>query len=692
MNLPTFVARTFVFCLLFSALQTRAQQAVQYEQLSFEAAMAKAQKEKKIIFVDVQRDKPSEFDAQVAANVFPTDSIASFFKKHCIAIKINMHTEEGKKFAPRLAMLMYPAYVFYAGTGDQLEYTNAAVVAKDPGVLMAKARTSLAVDQQKTANSRSISFTKDSWAALLAKAKKENKLIFLDAHTEWCRPCIMMAKNVFTLNNVADFYNKNFINTEMDMEKGEGPALAKKYAIRAYPSFLFIDGDGKLVSRDGGYQEADAFIKAGQTALDKKVKPAGEAGFVMPVALTLPSKGSKATTTNLPAPKEQPSAIQFSAKNWEGILAEARATGKLIFMDAHTTWCGPCKTMRANVFTQEKVGAFFNRNFVSAYTDMEKGEGIELRKKYDVRFYPTFLFIDGKGEVVHRIVGSCSTEEFIQHGLDALSPVNNLNTLRKEYPSKTQDAAFIQRYLRALGNAYDKDEADKVASDYLQSIRPDSWLERENYQLIREYIKDASSPVFAYLLKNRARFGALYGEEEVDAAIYSTLLSWPAGYVTYPANEAPVFDKKGFDTFVNLVRSADFDKKEEVISRAKLTVSLPLRDWATYTDVVNNMIASGQIMLTRTGADQLFLYTMNAQRFADGNKEALIQASKWTEQMLEIKDLPLGRKLEVMGLYADLLEATDRKKKAVAVRKQIAKEKPAANAQNVNKMQMLMIK
>ena len=77
----------------------------------------------------------------------------------------------------------------------------------------------------------------------------------------------------------------------------------------------------------------------------------------------------------------QAQGISFSEKSWDGITAEAKATGKLIFMDAHTTWCGPCKWMKANVFSDAKVGDLYNRNFVSAYIDMEKGEGVNLREK-----------------------------------------------------------------------------------------------------------------------------------------------------------------------------------------------------------------------------------------------------------------------------------------------------------------------
>ena len=83
-------------------------------------------------------------------------------------------------------------------------------------------------------------FETGSFEEIKAKAKKENKLIFLDAYTTWCGPCKWMAKTVFTNDTVAQYYNANFINAKIDMEKGEGIELAKKYAVRCYPNLLMV--------------------------------------------------------------------------------------------------------------------------------------------------------------------------------------------------------------------------------------------------------------------------------------------------------------------------------------------------------------------------------------------------------------------------------------------------------------------
>lgn len=113
-----------------------------------------------------------------------------------------------------------------------------------------------------------ITFDTASFAKLQAKAKKENKLIFLDAYASWCGPCKLMAKNIFTLKSVGDYYNSHFINTKIDMEKGEGIALAKKFKVSAYPTYLFINGDGEVVHRTLGYVEEKDFIQFAKDARD----------------------------------------------------------------------------------------------------------------------------------------------------------------------------------------------------------------------------------------------------------------------------------------------------------------------------------------------------------------------------------------------------------------------------------------
>ena len=110
-----------------------------------------------------------------------------------------------------------------------------------------------------------IQFTDAAWKDILRKAKAEKKIIFLDAYASWCGPCKTLQKKVFTQKAVGDFYNARFINVKMDMEKGEGPALSQVYPLEAYPTMLYIDGDGRVLKKIIGLHTPEDLIAIGKS-------------------------------------------------------------------------------------------------------------------------------------------------------------------------------------------------------------------------------------------------------------------------------------------------------------------------------------------------------------------------------------------------------------------------------------------
>lgn len=115
-------------------------------------------------------------------------------------------------------------------------------------------------------SSTEIDFIKDDWNAILAQATAENKMVFVDAYTTWCGPCKLMDKKTFSNDLVATYFNETFINAKIDMEKGEGPELARKYGISAYPTLLFVNGQGNAVHRGLGFHDENALIELANVA------------------------------------------------------------------------------------------------------------------------------------------------------------------------------------------------------------------------------------------------------------------------------------------------------------------------------------------------------------------------------------------------------------------------------------------
>lgn len=101
-------------------------------------------------------------------------------------------------------------------------------------------------------------------------SKETGKIIFIDCYTDWCGPCKRMAITSFKNEEVGELYNDNFINLKVEMEKNaDGPEIAKMYKIRAYPTLLMIDSEGKLVKQVIGLQSKGDLIQLANNVLQK---------------------------------------------------------------------------------------------------------------------------------------------------------------------------------------------------------------------------------------------------------------------------------------------------------------------------------------------------------------------------------------------------------------------------------------
>ncbi|MEY4935157.1 MAG: hypothetical protein RIS64_1516 [Bacteroidota bacterium] len=212
--------------------------------------------------------------------------------------------------------------------------------------------------------------------------------------------------------------------------------------------------------------------------------------------------------------------IDFFHGTFAQAVEKAKKEDKLVFMDAFAEWCGPCKRMAATVFKEEKVGNFFNQNFVNVKMDMEKGEGQALSGRFNVSAYPTLLFINGKGELVQAGVGGLMSEEFLNLAKNALSKADNAKDLEKEYVSGKREPDFMVRYVRSLNRS--GKSSLKVVNDFLQK-NPD-FNHAAVLKVIYEGTTQADSKVFDLLLKHSTKIKALYSDAMFQSKIETACL------------------------------------------------------------------------------------------------------------------------------------------------------------------------
>ena len=155
-------------------------------------------------------------------------------------------------------------------------------------------------------------------------------------------------------------------------------------------------------------------------------------------------------------------------KTFQQILAQATAEGKPVFIDCYTEWCGPCKQMAKNVFPQKEAGDYFNSKFVCWKVDMEKGEGPELAKKYEVAAYPTFLILNADGSLRATQVGSAPLDKFIKTIDALLNEEKGLPWYQQQFKDGNRDEAFLKDYMDLLDSRYLRNEKKQVTTTLLE--------------------------------------------------------------------------------------------------------------------------------------------------------------------------------------------------------------------------------
>ena len=265
--------------------------------------------------------------------------------------------------------------------------------------------------------------------------------------------------------------------------------------------------------------------------------------------------------------------IQFEQSNWNQILEKAKKENKLVFLDAYAEWCGPCKWMAKNTFTDPKVADYYNTHFINAKIDMEKGEGVELAQKYNVRAYPSLLYISPDGSLVHRMCGAADPVAFIKWGETAMDEQNNFRSYEKKFDEGEVDAEFMNEYAKLLQSACLP--PGEAVGKYLSRMPEEKLMEEPNWKLMQSYMNDYDSKAFQYVLNNRTQFEKKYGKKEVNEKIFDV---YQYGLFAYEARN----DMKGMDDLKKKIRTTGHPDAERVIAMAELKAYERKKDWDQY--------------------------------------------------------------------------------------------------------------
>jgi thioredoxin-related protein len=206
--------------------------------------------------------------------------------------------------------------------------------------------------------------------------------------------------------------------------------------------------------------------------------------------------------------------IKFETSDFKSTLDSARKSNKPLFIDFYTDWCAPCKKMAKEIFPLNSVGEYFNRHFINIQVNAEKGEGVELARKFMVSQYPTFLFVDHNENIIYRFSGTRDSIRIISEGEKAVAlseKISLLNTYKKQFVPGQNDKAFLRKYVLLLAET--GNGGGMPLNEYISLMDKNECIAPENINLF-ENITDYSREVMD---KTATILESLYKEDPKSA-------------------------------------------------------------------------------------------------------------------------------------------------------------------------------
>lgn len=221
--------------------------------------------------------------------------------------------------------------------------------------------------------------------------------------------------------------------------------------------------------------------------------------------------------------------VLFQDIPWAEALRKAKAEGKGIFVDVYTSWCGPCRKMSAEVFTDSTVAEYMNSRFVCLKVDAEKKPGHDAIKDTPPSAYPSFYWYSADGKLKSIKSGYHPATEFIALNEDALK-----DDVSKAYDDAcrlwdegNRSPAFVKKFLQQTGELK-PDSVRPLFNRYLEELNDPQLASKETGELVTWFMRSIKDDLtWRAMLVNDTTYLRYFGED-FARRLYTTLVRIPA--------------------------------------------------------------------------------------------------------------------------------------------------------------------
>lgn len=397
--------------------------------------------------------------------------------------------------------------------------------------------------------------------------------------------------------------------------------------------------------------------------------------------------------------------VRFEESTWDKVIQKARDEHKLIFVDVYADWCAPCKKMDRVTFSDQEVGEYINKNFVSYKADYKSPTGNMLSKKHGVGSFPTYLFIDTNGNLVYKARGFMESSRFIKEAQVASNPgvYNKYKLYRKKFNAGNRDSDMLHEYL-ILGAERYKQPSDTVYYAFYKSLNLMELQDEANLKTLAMYLPYADGPAFDLALdyyttldesaSSRPDIG-LNLHDALDRHMHQVCAASPEDQL----NE--LVDRKRF--LIQTTHPNDSARHERIVDDFKIHYLECGSHWMAYTEEANHFVHQHIISPERLHNDttvekslaqgvtdmqdaaKLVEFANHVNEHIDDNTQ-IKRAIEWVDQAIKWNEVP-----EYYATKAYLLKKAGNLDEAVNVARRALENARKTNSDYAKQMEKVLL-
>lgn len=315
--------------------------------------------------------------------------------------------------------------------------------------------------------------------------------------------------------------------------------------------------------------------------------------------------------------------VVFDSLTFTEAISKSALVKKPVFVFGYAAWCHFCEEMRDSVLPDPAIGKFYNDHFICIKLDLEK-EGLELNKMLRARNFPTLVYYNQKGEMLHRSAGKKNKSDFWQLGKDALDSTKQLRTISHRYRDGKLNPKETLEYFRLVEKAGMDNQP--LVNNYLTGISDEQLFIQPSWRIMYELMKDIDQPCVKRVLDNRDKYAKKYTADSIDNKILTL-------YNNALMSKMQLMDTNSYNSIINKLKTSEILLADKIIAYAELGKLKMKGQWLDYKIVATKFAdeyCNDDYRRLNEISNNFY------ERVPD--KELLLKAEKWSERAVSLMD------------------------------------------------------